>query len=575
MLTRLVRIQLLIFAVVTVLAVGAISVFYLHAPSRLGLGTYKVTADFTAGGGIYSSANVTYRGVTVGRVEAVNLNDNGIDAVMRLNSKTPIPSTVTATVKSMSAIGEQYIDLVPPEDVPAVGTLRNGARIGQDRTAIGQDIAGMLDQAQSMVESLSNSRLKDLLRSAFEGFNGSGPELSRMVESSRQLIDEANASFTPTSALIDQMEPFLDTQIRSGDDIKKLSRALAQVTTEVRNADPQLRDVLDKIPGVADEANTAFGGIRASFPTLAASVANFGRVGVIYRKSIEQALVVFPALMAALLTVAGGVPMEEGVKLDFKVDMHDPPPCVVGFLPFTEMRSPADESVRELPQGLYCKAAQNDPTAVRGARNYPCMEYPGKRAPTIQLCRDPKGFVPIGSNPWRGPPIPYGSTPVQDPRMTQPMNKFPYIPPEADYDPGPPVVARPPGVPAGPGPAPNPPFPLPYPPNELGPNPPAPWPYYAPPDQNLPTSPGGNGGQPAYGRDPAPGPAPGPLPGPPPGPLPAESGAQANGVAYSSYDKRSGKFVDPAGDTGVFVSGAERWLPAENWADLMLEPRQT
>ncbi|ORV51814.1 mammalian cell entry protein [Mycolicibacter engbaekii] len=566
MLSRLVRIQLGIFAVVTVLAVGAISILYLHAPSRLGIGTYKVTADFIGGGGIYKSANVTYRGVTVGRVEDVRLTDHGVDAQMRLNSSAKIPGNVTATVKSMSAIGEQYIDLVPPADATAAaaaGSLRGGARIGQDRTAIGQDIAGLLDEAQTLVNSVANSRLRELLHSAFEGFNGSGQELARMIASSRQLVDEANDNFDATSALIDQFEPFLDAQIRSGDDIKRLTRSLAAVTTEVRNADPQLREVLQILPSVTDEVNTTFSGIRASFPTLAASMANFGRIGVIYRKSIEQALVVFPALMAALMTVAGGVPMEEGVKLDFKIDMHDPPPCTVGFLPFTDMRSPADETVRDLPKDLYCKAAQNDSVAVRGARNYPCMEYPGKRAPTIQLCRDPRGFVPIGSNAWRGPPVPYG-TPVTDPRMTNPMNKFPYIPPEADYDPGPPVVALPPGVPAGPGPAPNPPFPLPYPPNALGPAP-APWPYYAPPDQNMPTSPGGNGGLPAYGRDPAPGPA--------PGPAPAE--AQANGVAYSSYDQRSGKFVDPAGETGVFVSGADKWLPAENWADLMLEPRQT
>ena len=557
MLTRLIRIQLGIFAVVTVLAVGAISILYLHAPSRLGIGTYRVTADFTGGGGIYKSANVTYRGVTVGRVESVDITDHGVDAGMRLNSSTKIPNNVTATVKSMSAIGEQYIDLVPPDGEGTAAVLHNGARIGQDRTAIGQDIAGMLDQAELLVNSVANSRLRDLLRSAFEAFNGSGQELARMISSSRQLVDEANANFESTSALIDQIEPFLDAQIRSGDDIKKLSSSLASLTTEVRNADPQVRDVLQTLPSAVDEANITFGGIRASFPTLAASIANFGRIGVIYRKSVEQSLVVFPALIAALITVGGGLPLDEGAKLDFKIDLHDPPPCTVGFLPFTEMRSPADETVRELPKDLYCKAAQNDPTAVRGARNYPCMEYPGKRAPTIQMCRDPKGFVPLGSNPWRGPPVPY-DTPITDPRMQRPMNKFPYIPPSTDYDPGPPVVALPPGVPAGPGPAPNPPFPLPYPPNELGPKPPAPWPFYAPPDQNMPTSPGGNGGLPPYGRDPAPGPAP----------------AQANGAAYRSYD-RSGKFVDPAGDSGVYVSGSDSWLPSETWADLMLAPRQT
>ena len=73
MLDRLTRLQLSIFAIVTVLTVGAISIFYLHVPAAMGIGSYNVKANFVAGGGLYQNANVTYRGVTVGRVESVGL----------------------------------------------------------------------------------------------------------------------------------------------------------------------------------------------------------------------------------------------------------------------------------------------------------------------------------------------------------------------------------------------------------------------------------------------------------------------------------------------------------------------
>src|ERR1700744_6044203 len=116
MLDRLTRVQLAIFAVVTVITVVIMAIFYLRLPATLGIGTYRVSADFVAGGGLYKNANVTYRGVAVGRVDSVGLNPNGVTAEMRLNSGPPIPSNVTATVKSVSAIGEQYIDLVPPSD---------------------------------------------------------------------------------------------------------------------------------------------------------------------------------------------------------------------------------------------------------------------------------------------------------------------------------------------------------------------------------------------------------------------------------------------------------------------------
>ncbi len=110
------------------------------------------------------------------------------------------------------------------------------------------------------------------------------------------LVDEANTNYPQVSQLIDQAGPFLQAQIRAGGDIKSLADGLARFTSEVRRADPQLRNTLATAPGAIDEANTAFSGIRPSFPALAASLANLGRVGVIYNKSIEQLLVVLPAL---------------------------------------------------------------------------------------------------------------------------------------------------------------------------------------------------------------------------------------------------------------------------------------
>jgi phospholipid/cholesterol/gamma-HCH transport system substrate-binding protein len=138
--------------------------------------------------------------------------------------------------------------------------------------------------------------------------------------------------------------------------------------------------------------------------------------------------------------------------------------------------------------------------------------------------------------------------------MTLPMNKFPFIPPQVDPDPGPPVVQLPPGVAPGPGPAPNGPYPLPVPPNDNGP--PPPWPYYAPPDQVVPP----------YGRQPPAAPPAPPAVAPPAPPV-------ASGPAIATYDQ-NGKFVDPDGGTGVLAAGTAKLAPAENWVDLMLAPRQ-
>ena len=569
MLTRLVRWQLTAFAVVTVLAIGVVTFFYIRVPDSLGWGTYAVTADFAASGGIYKNANVTYRGTTIGEVTDVALTDHlSVDVHMRLDADIPVPADVIAEVKSVSAIGEQYVDLTPAAESQSTEILRDSGHIDRSHTSLTSDVATLLREAQALVNSLDQSRVEDVLRETAQAFGASGPELARLISSTRTLVDELNNSSDATASLIDQAGPLLDTQIRSGDDIKSLADGLARFTAALRNADPQLRTLLQEAPSAADSATSVFNGISPSFPVLAANLANFGRIGVIYNKSIEQVLVVLPAVTAVLINAAEQLPADEGVKVDFKLALGDTPPCNVGFIPPAMIRSPGDETLRDLPPDMYCKVPFSSSSVVRGARNYPCQEFPGKRAPTVQLCRDPQGYVPIGNTPWRGPPVPE-ATPITDPRNILPYNKFPYIPPGADYDPGPPVVQLPPGVPPGPGPVPLAPFPLPVPPVTPGPQPP-PLPYFPPPDQQVPP----------YGQAPPPSAEPPPPPSGHsvnPAPLPAEAPAAAgygrvesSGVAITTYDQHTGEFQYPNGEIGVFSVESDM---AENWVDFMLGPK--
>ena len=80
---------------------------------------------------------------------------------------------------------------------------------------------------------------------------------------------------------------------------------------------------------------------------------------------------------------------------DFALTIDDPPICTVGFMPPNTWRSPDDLTDIDTPDGLYCKLPQDSPLAVRGARNYPCMGHPGKRAPTVEICNSDKPFMPL------------------------------------------------------------------------------------------------------------------------------------------------------------------------------------
>ena len=80
---------------------------------------------------------------------------------------------------------------------------------------------------------------------------------------------------------------------------------------------------------------------------------------------------------------------------------------------------------------------QDAPFNVRGARNLPCVERPGKRAPTWQECESDEVYVPLndGYN-WKG-----------DPNATASGQAVPDIPPDipptgaAPAQPAPPPIA--------------------------------------------------------------------------------------------------------------------------------------
>jgi len=394
-LTRFVRIQLAIFSVLTVVGLTVMAGTYVQLPAMFGIGRYQVTVELAATGGLYEHANVTYRGTNVGRVKQVRLTPEGVEAELSIDTDYAIPAEVTAWVRSVSAIGEQYVDLVPPES-PGEGKLRDGAVIPVERTQLPQDVGALLDQTERLLASVEDTRLRQVIDEAFKAFNGAGPDLQRFIDSAALLVQEAQDSSEPTRKLIDQIGPLLDTQVRSQDAIRSWTADLATLTDQLRAHDPSLRNLLRESPAAMERVTRQFNDLQPTLPILLSNLVSVGQVTSIYHPGIEQVMVIYPPLVAALITAVRG-PLDYGVMVDFMSVVHDPPACTTGFLPPEQRRSPSELDFMPTPDGLYCKIPQDSPIEVRGIRNTPCMEFPGRRAPTPELCRT--GYTPLGEEP--------------------------------------------------------------------------------------------------------------------------------------------------------------------------------
>ncbi|MBV8177411.1 MAG: MCE family protein [Mycobacterium sp.] len=417
MLTRFIRIQLGVFAALTVAALVALGWYYLRIPSLLGVGQYQLTVELPASGGLYRTSNVTYRGIQIGRVTKVEPTKNGVKATLSIDSRYKIPVDASANVHSVSAIGEQYLDLV------STGNPGKFLSPGQTITkgTVPSEIGPALDAANRGLSALPKAKIASLLNETAQAVGGLGPALQRLVDSTQSIVGDFQANISDVNDIVENSAPIIDSQVDSGDSIQRWSHNLNVLIAQAAHNDQHVQSILSKAAPTADQVNQVFTDVRESLPQTLANLEIVADMLKRYNKGLEQLLVFLPAISSVAQSAVASTP--GSVLLDFNLSINNPPPCLTGFLPASQWRSPADTSMAPLPAGTYCKIPQDTPAnVVRGARNYPCVDVPGKRAATPQECRDNKPYVPLGTNPWYGDPNQLRNCPAPGARCDQPVD---------------------------------------------------------------------------------------------------------------------------------------------------------
>ncbi len=421
--TRLVKSQLIVFTILTMITMVVLGGYYLRLPSLVGLGQYSLNAELPASGGLYRTANVTYRGATIGRVTAVEPTRTGVRATMSIEDRYKIPVDATANVHSVSAVGEQYLDLVSQGNP---GTFFSPGQTITKGT-VPEEIGKALDAVDRGLAALPKDKITSLLDETSQAVGGLGPALHRLVDSTQALSGDFAANSADINAIIANSAPLLDSQAASSDDIRRWIRNLHIVATQTAQKDPQLKSVLSNAASTLDRANALAGSLRESLPQTLANLEIVTGLLLRYRKGIEQVLVLLP--QAASVAQSTMVTFPGEFPLNLQLAINQPPPCLTGFLPASQWRSPADTSIEPLPSDTYCRIPQDTPAnAVRGARNIPCVDVEGRRAASPRDCRSDQPYVPLGTNPWYGDPNQIRNCPALGARCDQPVEPGHVIP---------------------------------------------------------------------------------------------------------------------------------------------------
>ncbi|QGN58235.1 MCE family protein [Nostocoides sp. HKS02] len=364
MIRRSVKVQLGVFLLITLLTVSVLSAKYVGLYDRFAGGQIHVSADFAQSGGVFVGSEVTYRGVTVGRVDGLRLSKDGVIVDAKLERGTQIPKDTKVVVENRSAVGEQYLDFQPRG---AGGPdLKDGDTIPRQDTAYPLRVDTLLLHLDQTVNSVDHGDLQTVVDELGLAFGDGGGDLQRLLDSGDALTKSATEALPQTIKLIDDGRIVLDTQRATSGQVKTFATNFADLTATLKTSDPDLRLILDRGAVASQELQALIRDNQGNLAALVANLITIGQVTTSRVDGIQQLLVTYPDVVAGGYTV---VPNDGSAHFGLAM-AQSPPVCTQGY-GGTVKRNPQDTSPARTNTAARCTLPRGSASSVRGAQNAP------------------------------------------------------------------------------------------------------------------------------------------------------------------------------------------------------------
>ena len=366
-LRRVVLIKNVTFLALSVLVLGYLGANYADVGNLFGMpGYYVVRVDLPQTGGLFTDADVTYRGVSVGRVGPITLTADGVQAQLHIDdSSHRIPKVqLKAQVADLSVAGEEYLDLQPGTDQGPY--LVGGDTVRQSATSIPAPVTSMLASVNTLTESVPLASLRTVVDQLGDAFAGQAQNLQGLLDSSSQFTEAASRALPATTELLVDGQTVLQTQADEGDAIRSFADSADQLAAQLDSSDSDLRKLITTTPEAATQLDQLLQDAGPNLGVVLANLLTTADVAVTRQAGIQELLVKLPAVAAAGSTAING----SGAHMSMAVTFFQPLPCVQGYSG-TVHHSGTDTSAGVWNTAAGCTAPASSGTDVRGSDNAP------------------------------------------------------------------------------------------------------------------------------------------------------------------------------------------------------------
>ncbi|MFV2179745.1 MCE family protein [Actinomadura sp. LOL_016] len=221
-------------------------------------GPLTLTADFADVQNLLSGHSVKIADVEVGSVSGVSLVGGGTAGyrarvTMSIKEGVEIPTGTTAKITVTSLLGENYVQLRPPQGRPLSRGpfLADNARVASAGTSPGfEDIVG---GAAPLVGALAAGDAPQLVHTAATALSGRGPKMNAMIGDAAKLVATFEAHRGELAGAVDDLAELGEKLAAREEALDRLPGRLAE-TTQVLADDRE--QILTAVRSLSDMAKT-------------------------------------------------------------------------------------------------------------------------------------------------------------------------------------------------------------------------------------------------------------------------------------------------------------------------------
>jgi phospholipid/cholesterol/gamma-HCH transport system substrate-binding protein len=205
-----------------------------------------VTVHLRSAGGLFEGSAVTYRGVKIGKVTHIEMTADGVDATASITSGTKVPASSLAKVRSLSPVGEQYLDFQPTSAGGPYFT--DGSTVAASSTDIPRSLSSTVVALNTVLRQIDDRKLHSLLEELSTGLAGTGDDVGRIVDQGDLVLADLERVWPQTERLLLNSGTALDIGVDQAGDIERLATSSRRLAAFLRSYDPELRRTLHRGP---------------------------------------------------------------------------------------------------------------------------------------------------------------------------------------------------------------------------------------------------------------------------------------------------------------------------------------